>query len=361
MSGEISNVTHSPTTIMNEAEIFMKAAGMSEKGIQIIQSATILLSQNSVNVVGSQNGTDQPGQVGGATGIPALDDPADLKQLEEDLEKLIAFLQLDEDERQAALAKARIETQKESMEAEHKERGKKIEKSMKEMEKAAQSRLANRIFGWLGAIVAVAMAIAAVAFTIVTGGAGAVAMGFAIAGAVVAVTSLVMSETGATDKLTEAISDSLEKSGYSKKDAQLAAALIVNLSIMAISLGCSIGGMAAGFAAASRAVVDMTAMAVRMVKLAQTATSIAGTAVGVGALAAGTAATATGYKSDLAQADLTELEKIMAELQRRLDESEEELNAILEAIQNALGQIAEILSSATDTQSEIAGQIGQMA
>ena len=361
MAGEISNVTHSPTTIMNEAATFMKAAGMSEKGIQIIQSATILLSQNSVNVVGTQNGTDQPGQVVGATGIPGLDDPADLKQLEEDLEKLIAFLQLDEDERQAEMAKARIETQKESMEAEHKERQEKIDKSMKEMEKAAQSRLANRIFGWLGAIVAVAMAVAAVAFTIVTGGAGAVAMGFAIAGAVVAVGSLVMSETGLTDKLTEAIADSLEKSGLSKKDAQLAAALIVNLSIMAISLGCSIGGMAAGAAAASRAVVDMASMAVRMVKLAQTATSIAGTAVGVGALAAGTAATATGYQSQLAQADLKELEKIMAELQRRLDESEEELNKILEAIQNALGQIAEILASATDTQSEIAGQIGQMA
>ena len=361
MSGEISNVPRSPTSIMNEAATFMKAAGMSEKSAQIIQAAAVLLSQNSVNVVGAQNGTDQPGQVAGATGIPGLDDPADLKQLEEDLEKLIAFLQLDEDERQAELAKARIETQKSSMEAEHKERKEKIDKSMKEMEKAAKARLANRIFGWLGAIVAVAMAIAAVAFTVVTGGAGAVAMGFAIAGAVVAVGALVMSETGLTDKLTQAIAESLEKSGMSKKDAQLAAALIVNLTIMAVSLGCSIGGMAAGFAAASKAVVDMAAMAVRMAKLAQTATSIAATAVGVGALAAGTAATATGYKSDMAQADLTELEKIMAELQRRLDESEEELNAILEAIQNALGQIADILASATDTQSEIAGQIGQMA
>ena len=34
---------------------------------------------------------------------------------------------------------------------------------------------------------------------------------------------------------------------------------------------------------------------------------------------------------------------------------------VAEAIQNALGQIAAILTSATDTQSEIAGQIGQMA
>ena len=53
--------------------------------------------------------------------------------------------------------------------------------------------------------------------------------------------------------------------------------------------------------------------------------------------------------------------ELMQELQRRLDESEEELNAILEAIQNALGQIAAILASATDTQTEIASQMGQMA
>ena len=70
---------------------------------------------------------------------------------------------------------------------------------------------------------------------------------------------------------------------------------------------------------------------------------------------------ALGYDAEMAQADVTELERLMQELQRRLDESEEELNAILEAIQNALGQIAAILASATDTQAEIASQMGQMA
>ena len=78
-------------------------------------------------------------------------------------------------------------------------------------------------------------------------------------------------------------------------------------------------------------------------------------------MAAGAAATATNYKAQMAQADVTELEKIMMMLQQRLDESEQELNEILEAIQNSIGQIAELLSSETDTQSEIATQIGQMA
>ena len=354
MSGEISNVSNSPANIMNEATIFMKAAGMSDKSIQIVQSATILLSQNSVNVVGSQNGTDLPGEVGGATGIPALDDPADLKQLEEDLEKLIAFLQLDEDERQAALAKARIETQKDSMSAEHAERQEKIDESIQKMNEAAAAKLVTRIFGWIAAAIAVA---AAIVTTIVTGGAAAA---FAIAGAVVAVSALIASESGLTDNVISAITDSLMENNPDMKrsNAQLIASLIINLSIMALSLGCSIGGMAAGFAQMGKAVADTVST---VAKVIQTGVSIGGTAVGLGSFAAGVGATATGYQSELTKADLTELEKIMAELQRRLDESEEELNAILQAIQNALGQIAEILASATDTQLEIASQMGNMA
>ena len=362
MSAEISNVTRPvvPNAI-NEAANLAKGAGVAASAAEVVRDVAAILSSRSVNVVNVANGAEQPGQPAGATGVPALDNPADLKQLEQDLEKLIAYLQLDNEERQAEMAKERIEVQKETMAAEHKDRKGKIDETLKKMEEASRSNLANRIFGWLGAIVSVLAAVAAVAFAVVTGGAGAVAAGFAVAGAVVAVTSLVMSETGLTDKLVNAIAESLEKSGMSKNGAKIAAALIVNLTIMAVSLGCSIGGMVSGFSAMGKAVLDMTQMAVRMAKLAQTAASIASTAVGVGALAAGTAATARSYQVGLAQSELSELEKIMTELQRRLDESEEELNAILEAIQNGLGQIAAILDSATDTQTEIAGQIGQMA
>ena len=356
MSAEISNVTRPvvPNAI-NEAANLAKGAGVTASAAEVVRDVAAILSSRSVNVVNVANGAEQPGQPSGATGVPALDNPADLKQLEQDLEKLIAYLQLDNEERQAEMAKERIEVQKETMAAEHKERKGKIDETLKKMEEAAKSRLANRIFGWLGAIIAVA---AAIVTTVVTGGAAAA---FAIAGAVVAVSALVMSETGLTDKLVNAIAESLEKSGMSKNGAKIAAALIVNLAIMAVSLGCSIGGMVAGFASVGKAVADMAETAAKVAKIAQSATSIASTAIGVGALAAGTAATATSYQVGLAQADLSELEKIMTELQRRLDESEEELNAILEAIQNGLGQIAAILDSATDTQTEIAGQIGQMA
>ena len=250
------------------------------------------------------------------------------------------------------MAKERIEVQKDSLETEHKERGKKIDDSIKKMEEAAKARMASRIFGWLGAILSV---VAAVVATVVTGGAAAA---FAIAGAVIAVTSLVLNETGAMDKMIEGLAKALEKAGMDKKKAQLAASLIINLTIMAASLVCSFGGMAAGIVQLSKAASDTISA---VAKAVQTASSIANSAVGLGGLAAGIANTVTGYKSATAQADVTELAKIMAELQRRLDESEEELEALLQAIQNNIGQIAELLASETDTQSEIAQQIGQMA
>ena len=68
---------------------------------QLVSHKHIVVDGNVVNI---PSYSVKPGQVVGATGIPGLDDPADLKQLEEDLEKLIAFLQLDEDERQAYLS-----------------------------------------------------------------------------------------------------------------------------------------------------------------------------------------------------------------------------------------------------------------
>ena len=340
-----------PSTI-DSTSTYADGLGLTDDAKETIADVAKLLSNYNINIIGNMSDPSQVGQANGATGIPALDNPEDLKQIQENLEKLLAYLQLDNEERQAQMAKERIEVQKDTLETEHNTRMEKINESLKKMEDAAKSRLATRIFGYIGAALAIAAAIVA---TVVTGGAAAA---FAIAGAVVAVTALVMSETGATDKLIEAIADSMEKSGMSHSDAQLAAALIVNLSIMLISLGCSLGGMGAGFIGMGKAVADTISTAARV---AQSATSIANTVVSVGSLAAGATSTALNYDAEMAQADVTELEKIMMELQRRLDESEEELDAILEAIQSGLDAIAQLLASATDTQTEIASQIGQMA
>ena len=346
---EITPIT--PKPIGPNAKDYADQTDIIGKATEFLSNVSALFANSSVNVTTMPGRTDQSGTPNGPTTIPSLDNPYDIKQLEENLEALIAYLQLENDEKQAEMAKERIKVNKDSLETEHKERKEKIDESIKKMDDAAKSRLVNRIFGWIGAIVAVA---AAIVTTVVTGGAAAA---FAIAGAVVAVTSLILSETGAMDKITEAMAKSMEDS-LGKENAKLAASLILNLSIMAISLGCSIGGMIGGMVQTGRVLSDL----VRTVaKVVQTGVSIGGTALGVGSMAASATSMALGYNADMAQADVTELERLMQELQRRLDESEEELNAILEAIQNALGQIAAILASATDTQTEIASQMGQMA
>ncbi len=355
MSGELSGVSGNPQVqkhFVQQANDATVNPALSAKAKEMVQDVAAIISGLGVKVTAPVVRNDGTGTPAGATNIPALDNPADIKQLEANLEKLLAYLQLDNEERQAEMAKERIEVQKDSLDTEHKERGEKIKDSIKKMDEAAKSRLANRIFGWLGAILAV---VAAVVTTVVTGGAAA---GFAIAGAAIAVTSLILNETGAMDKMVEGLAKALEKSGMDKQKSKLVASLIINLTIMAASLACSFGGMAAGIAQMAKAASDTIS---HVAKAVQTATSIANSAVGIGGLAAGIANTVTGYNAGIAQADVTELAKIMAELQRRLDESQEELEALLQAIQNNMGQIAEILSSETDTQSEIANQIGQMA
>ena len=355
MSGELSGVSGNPQVQKNFVQQANDATvnpALSAKAKEMVQDVAAIISGLGVKVTTPVVRNDGTGTPAGATNIPALDNPADVKQIEANLEKLIAYLQLDNEERQAEMAKERIDMQKDALQTEHKERGQKIEDSIKKMEEAAKSRLASRIFGWLGAILAV---VAAVVTTVVTGGAAA---GFAIAGAAIAVTSLVLNETGAMDKMVEGLAKALESAGMKKSTAQLVAALIINIAIMAASLSCSIGGMAAGFAQISKAAAQTISA---VAKAVQSASSIANSAVGIGGLAAGISSTVTGYKSGMAEVDVTEMAKIMAELQRRLDESEEELEAILQAIQNNIGQIAELLASETDTQSEIAQQIGQMA
>ena len=93
----------------------------------------------------------------------------------------------------------------------------------------------------------------------------------------------------------------------------------------------------------------------------QSVVTIANTAVSAGGLASGGVNSFFTYRSDDAKADVMELQKFITMLQQRLDESEEELQLIVEQIQSAIGKIADLISSATDQSAEIANNIGQMA
>ncbi len=357
-----------------------KLSGDATKAKEVVSKALEVLAGSNLTV---SRGTDTSAtgnvekKTTGGTNVPVLDNPADPKQIEADLTKLIMYLQLDNEERQTEMAKDRIDLNKAGLDTEHKDRMKHIDETVKKMKDAEKAAKISRIFGWIGAVLAV---VAAAVLTIATGG---LAAGFAIAGAAIAVTALTLSETGAMDKIINALADHLQETyGMSKNDAMLAASLIVNLSIMAAQLGCSIGGMVAGFSAAASAAANATATAtkaagdaaktggevsklsaniVQLAKNMQSGVTIANTAVGAGALASNGVSTYMTHRSEDAKADTTELEKFMTMLQQRLEESQEELQIILQQIQAGIGKIAELISSATDTSDQIARNIGAMA
>ena len=369
-TGNAQNTTVAPTAYESLSKMSgddaAKMKDVTGKAMEVLAGANLKVSKSDTS------GTDGVAEkkTNGATSTPVLDNPDDAKAKEADLTKLISYLQLDNEERQTEMAKARIDLQKSNLDTEHEGRMKQIDDSIKKMKDAERASKMSRIFGWIGAVLAV---VAAAVLTVVTGG---LAAGFAIAGAALAVTALTLNETGAMDKMVEALAEHLQEAyGMSSSDAKLAASLIINLSIMVAQLGCSIGGMVAGFSAAASAAANAAATGAKVAadtaKTATTATdtarliqnivTIANTAVGAGSLASNGVSTFMTHRSENAKADTTELEKFMTMLQQRLDESQEELQILLQQIEAGVGKIAALISSATDTSDEIAQNIGAMA
>ena len=349
MSDAISNIAPKMPSTVNEATNLAKGLGLSDKATQVVKDVAALLGGRNVSVNTTER-TDnaETGKPTGATGVPALDNPADVKQLEANLEKLLSYLQMDNEERQTQMAKDRIEIQKDTLDAERKTRSEKIEKSLKDMDKAAESRKASKVFGWLMTALAV---VAAVVACVATGG---LAVGPVI-GAGIAVACQVLNETGVMDKLIEKLAKGLESLGMGKQAAQILSQVLVTVAIMAASLG---SGLAGGGASAVSNAIKGAAETMEKVRAA----------IAIATMVVSTASTITGgvgayqnYKAGMSEADVKETEKFIAALKQRLEEGEEELEAILQQLQNAVSQVAQLLSSATDTSNEIAQNIGAMA
>ncbi len=328
------------------------------KAKELAKDVAKVLAGASINVTAPSTGPDQAAErkTTGPTSTPALDNPADVKQIEANLEKLLAYLQLDNEERQAQMAKERIEINKDSFKTEHDERTEKIKKTLDDMEKAEKSRKASRIFGWIMAALAV---VAAVVACVATGG---IAVG-AVVGALVAVGMQAMTEAGVMDKLTEKLADAIEKAGLGKQAAQILAAVIITVAVIAVSVasGAGAGALASKIGLAAKLSSTVSQSVKAGAEIAKTAVSIGSKIAQAGSIVVGGTAAALSFEAGMDQADTTEMEKFLAALRQRMEESEQELEQLLLAIQNSVANTAELLSSATDTSAEIARNIGQMA
>jgi hypothetical protein len=328
-----------------------KGLGLSEKATQAVKEVAAILGNRSVNVTAPAASRNETGTVAGPSGVPVLDNPDDEKAKEADLEKLIAYLQLENSKEQAEAAKSRIDSIKGELELEHKDRKAKMDKSLKDMDEAAKARKRNSFFGWLMTGLAILGAIVACVAT------GGVAVG-AVIGAGIALTAQILNETGVMEKIVGGLSDALQSLGMSK----MAADIVAQVAITAVIIAASIGAGAAG---AAGKVTELTSALGKILQSAAQAVAPAlqiGTGIiGLGSTISGGVGAYQSFKAGMSQADVTETEKFLAVIQQKMEEAEEELEKILQMIQDLVGQIAQLLSSQTDTTAEIAMQMGQMA
>ena len=352
MPDPISN-NPSPRTTPNVdlASSLAKGLGLSEKATQAVKEVAALLGSRSVNVSAPAGVRSEAGTPVGATGAPVLDNPDDEKAKEADLEKLIAYLQLENSKEQAQSAKARIESMKGELELEHKDRKEKMDKSLKDMDEAAAARKRSSFFGWLMTGLAI---LGAVVACVATGG---LAVG-AVIGAGIALTAQILNETGVMEKIVGGLSDALQSLGMSKMAADIVAQVAVMLVIVAASCGAGAAGAASSVTQLTSAIGKALQAGAQLIKPALT---IATGVIGLGSTVSGGVGAYQTYKSGMSDAELKETEKYLAIIQQKMDEAEEELQKILQMIQDLVGQIAQLLSSQTDTTNEIAMQMGQMA
>ena len=344
---------------VNQVADMAKALGLTEDSqVMAKEVAGLLASQPNVRVQNAASPTlsGEVGSTKGPTGAPALDSPDDAKQKEVNLEKLISYLQLETDKHQAELAKERIELQKSTMEQRHADQMALINESLEQMDKAANSNLATKIFGWMMAAAAVALAVVACVAT------GGLAAG-PVVGAAVAIGMCVANELGAMDKLTEKIADALKDAGMKSEAAKILASVITAVVMIAASVAAA-GGAGAIQSVVKGATKGATVALTAAMTTAKTVQS--GVQVGAGVLGAATTVSAgvagvMNYKSGMLQSETTEMEKFLAVMQQQLDESQEELERIMSQIQDVYADISAIINSSIDTENEIAAKIGQMA
>ncbi len=285
----------------------------------------------------------------GATSAPVVDEADEALAAKADLEALVAYLQMAMDEQQAEVQAKRIDSLKGQLKSAHDSQMDKINESIEKAREQEKAAKAQRALSWLGAIFAVFVA---VVVTVCTGGAAAA---FAIAGAALAVGSLIMSETGADKKLLKAMSASIRDDfGCSKQTADAWAQGIYGAVQLVLGLTCAIGGGAAA-AGGAQGMVKLGTTAANVLKYAQ---SIGGGLMGVTGMATTAASTALGYQAGVSQAEATEAQAVLDKLMKFLEESEEELQAILEQLMNAGGALMELLESKTDTLNRITQEIG---
>lgn len=323
----------------------------NEEKIQevVAEIAPLFGTDSSVNVQETKR-VDDLAKKRELSDVPEIDDP-DLELLAgmaADLEALIALLQAEQDEKTIEATKARIESMKGQLEANHEQTMKKVDESIDEIKKQEKAALANKILGWLGAAIAVVVAVALVC---TVGGAPAA---FAAIGAAIGMATMTLAETGVTDKLVKAISESIQKDhpDWSKEACDAWAQGIVAGVQIALSVACIVGG---GAGSAGTGLIKVSDAVMKGMKIGMTITN---SAMAGASVITSSYATSVNYQAAKKEADVTEMQALLVQLQTMLDQETEDLKELLTLLNDALGALIELLESKQETLNTISQHIG---
>ncbi|MFY4258001.1 type III secretion system translocon subunit SctE [Achromobacter xylosoxidans] len=339
-----------------------------------------------------------------ANGAPALETAKSFSM--SDMVDLLRTMQSKNQEVQMQTAKEGIQNDMTKKEQNNATQNKKIEEWIQKCQDAKKQSTISKIFGWIGKIVAVvasALFLAvATGLTGLTGGLGApmVALAtMALIGSTMALADQISREYGGpeislTNLVTTMVAKTLEACGVDAETAErigkiAAGAVAIMLPVVLVVEPGMLGAMATGIAELAGADANQAALAAMIVTIATALT--VGIVTGVltgGASTAGTAAkiatTIIGASSaiiqgslgiakganDLKVADMqhdaeyarAEQQKLLAiclELQNHMEEGMEELKKVMEAMDESMQIVSQMLKDGADSMVQVAANIGK--
>jgi len=216
-------------------------AGLAPKSRNVQENAGVLAASESNIKLSFANLNDTakaPGVTTGMTGAPSIDEPASTRNMNQQLERLILELKLDNDDRQVDLAEKRIEASKAAVETKASKMEAQTAKTVQDMAEAARSAEAMKIFGWV--MTGLALLAAAVTGGMAIGAAVA-ASGAAAAGTAAASTTAATTASTTAASTTAANTTAASTSSTAASTATSAAA--TTGSTAASSTGSTIGDL----------------------------------------------------------------------------------------------------------------------
>ena len=241
---------------------------------------------------------------------------------------------------QIELARAQISQHRKLMESKHNKTISDLKESQKKQEESKTANVVTEALTWIAFALAM---ILAVVTAIVSFGAGSAAVGaVALIGAAIAVTVTILNETGAMDKISDALGkcfeDVLVACGVPKEDAKKAGKLIAQIVIAVLIIAIEIAlAVFSGGASMEEAAEEITSVvAQRATKVALKAIQIGhatAAAVDIGAASSGMASGIMLGQSELLTADAMKEKGIIKKLEAALERDKSFIRQLVQLLE----------------------------